>query len=129
MVRNVNVAANVAQAAWYVCPVCGNVLLGMGEAVIQCHGLQLMPLQAEAADEHHAVSITELEDEYFVQIRHEMSKQHYISFVAAVTTDGIHLTKLYPEGSAEARFKRRTLRQILFCFNQDGLFTAKPSRP
>lgn len=129
VVRNVNVAANVARAAWYVCPVCGNVLLGMGEAVIQCHGLRLAPLQAEAADEHHAVSITEVEDEYFVQIRHEMSKQHYISFVAAVTTDGIQLTKLYPEGSAEARFKRRTLRQILFCCNQDGLFTATPPRP
>lgn len=46
-----------------------------------------------------------IEDEYFVRIEHEMSKEHYISFVAAIFVDGIQMVKLYPEGNAEARFK------------------------
>lgn len=128
VVHNRNVAANVARASYHVCPVCGNVIVSMGDAVIQCHGLRLMPLQAEAADEQHAVSISEVEDEYFVQITHAMTKRHHIAFIAAVTADGIQLTKLYPEGAAEARFPRRGLRTLLFYCNQDGLFTARLPR-
>ena len=36
-----------------VCPVCGNVIHSMGEAVIHCHGIQLLPAEAEPADEQH----------------------------------------------------------------------------
>lgn len=128
VVHNGNVAANVTRARYHVCPVCGNIILSMGDAVIQCHGIRLTPLQAEDADEQHAVSICEVEDEYFVQITHAMTKRHHIAFMAAVTSDGIHLTKLYPEGNAEARFSRRGLRKLLFYCNQDGLFAVRLPR-
>lgn len=36
------------------------------------------------------------------------------------------LAKLYPEGSAEARFKIRGVRRILFYCNRDGLFMVDP---
>ena len=51
-----------------------------------------------------------------------MTKGHYISFVAAASSDDIQIVKLYPEGSAEARFKIRGVRRILFYCNRDGLF-------
>ena len=35
-VSNVNVSANVLRSKFYVCPLCGNVIHSMGEAVIQC---------------------------------------------------------------------------------------------
>ena len=38
-VTNVNVSANVLRTAFYVCPICGNIIHGMGEAVVQCHVL------------------------------------------------------------------------------------------
>ena len=121
-VKNANVASNMMKSHFYVCPVCGNVVHSMGEAVISCHGIQLTPEEAEVADERHAIAIEQVEDEYFVSIDHEMTKQHHISFIAAVSPDRIQLVKLYPEGNAEARFKRSSVRKLYFFCNRDGLF-------
>ena len=123
-IHNVNVSANMMRSKFYVCPVCGNIMHCMGEAVVQCHGVQLMPCQPEEADERHRLSIERVEDEYFVHIVHDMTKEHYISFIAAVSSDRVQMIKLYPEGNAEARFNPRGVRKILFYCNQDGLFSA-----
>ena len=121
-IHNENISANMLRSKFYVCPVCGNVIHSMGEAAIHCHGIQLTPLEAEPADEHHMAVIERIEDEYYVRIDHSMTKGHYISFVAAASSDDIQIVKLYPEGSAEARFKIRGVRRILFYCNRDGLF-------
>ena len=121
-IHNENISANMLRSKFYVCPVCGNVIHSMGEAAIHCHGIQLTPLEAEPADENHMAVIERVEDEYYVRIDHSMTKEHYISFVAAASSDDIQIVKLYPEGSAEARFKIRGVRRILFYCNRDGLF-------
>jgi len=124
-ISNVNVSANMLRSKFYVCPVCGNIIHSMGEAVIQCHGVQLLPCQAEEADEIHQISIERDADEFYVHIDHEMTKKHYITFIAALSGDRLQLTKLYPEGSAEARFKVNGVRKILYYCNRDGLFQMK----
>ncbi len=72
------------------------------------------------------IFIERIEDEYYVRIDHSMTKEHYISFVAATSSDGIQMVKFYPEGSAEARFKISGVRKIFFYCNHDGLFTFDP---
>ena len=125
-ISNVNVSANMLRSKFYVCPVCGNIIYSMGEAVIQCHGVQLLPCQAEEADEMHQIRIERDADEFYVHnIDHEMTKKHYITFIAALSGDRLQLTKLYPEGSAEARFKVNGVRKILYYCNRDGLFQMK----
>ncbi len=121
-IKNVNVSANMMRSLFYVCPVCGNVIHSMGEAVIHCHGVQLLPAEAELTDENHKVFIERVEDEYFVRIEHEMTKTHYISFIAAISSDRCQSVKLYPEGEAEARFKISGVKKIFFYCNRDGLF-------
>lgn len=123
MIENRNVSANMLRSKIFVCPVCGNVIHAMGEAVIHCHGVQLLPANPEPTDERHPVFTEKIEDEYYVRISHEMTKQHYISFIAAVSPDRMQLVKLYPEGGAEARFRIRGVRKILFFCNRDGLFS------
>lgn len=122
-VHNVNVSANMLRSKFYVCPVCGNVIHSMGEAVVQCHGILLSPCQPEETDEAHMVFVERIEDEYYVRIDHDMTKGHYISFVAALSADKIQMVKLYPEGNAEARFKIRGVKKILFYCNRDGLYS------
>lgn len=114
------------RSKFYVCPICGNVIHGMGEAAIHCHGILLEALEAEPTDEHHTVFIERVEDEYYVRLDHSMTKEHYISFVAAVSSDEMQMVKLYPEGNAEVRFKIRGVRRILFYCNRDGLFSFNP---
>jgi len=124
-VSNVNVSSNMVRSKFYVCPVCGNTIHAMGEAVIHCHGVQLLPAQPEEPDDHHPVSIEIVEDEYFVQVKHDMTKQHYISFIAAFSMDRLQMVRLYPEGNAEARFPLRGITRIFFYCNRDGLFSVR----
>ena len=125
-IHNANVSANMMRSKFYVCPVCGNVIHTMGEAAIHCHGILLTPLEAEPTDERHMIFIERVEDEYFVRIDHSMTKEHYISFVAAASSDDMQMVKLYPEGNAEVRFKLRGVRRIFLYCNRDGLFSINP---
>ena len=128
-VNNANTASNVLRSKLYVCPVCGNIIHAMGEVLVSCHGIRLSPLEAEKADERHPVTMERTEDEYYVRIEHEMTKGHYISFMAAFYSDRIQLVKLYPEGNAETRFKINGIRRVYFYCNRDGLFYADVPKP
>ena len=121
-VTNTNISANMRRSHFYICPVCGNILHSMGQAAVSCHGIALPPLEAGEPDASHTMTVEAVEDEYFVSVRHEMSRTHYISFLAAVSDDRLQLIRLYPEGNAEARIQRRGVQTIYACCNRDGLF-------
>ena len=121
-VTNRNRSANMTKAAFYVCPVCGNVILASGEAVVSCCGIILPGLEAEPAEEEHAIRMEKVEDEYYVTLDHPMTKDHYISFLAALSDQGIQLIKLYPEGNAEARFRISRVKKLYACCNRHGLY-------
>lgn len=127
-ISNGNISANMMRSKFYVCPVCGNTIHCMGEAVIHCHGVLLTPAEAEETDEEHMIFIERTEDEYYVRIDHAMTKAHYISFIAALSSDDIQMKKLYPEGNPEVRFKINGVKQIFFYCNRDGLFTIHVNR-
>lgn len=124
-IRNANRSANMMRGKWYVCPVCGNVIRASGEAVISCCGITLPPLEAEEPDAEHEISAVIAEDEYFVSLSHPMTKEHFISFLAAVSDMGVQLVKLYPEGNAEARFKINRVKQLFAYCNHHGLFRVR----
>ena len=123
-VINTNRSFNMLRSKIYVCPVCGNVIQSTGEAVVSCCGIVLPALEAEPEDDDHKLHIEKVEDEYYVTIPHEMSKNHYISFIMAVKDDGSEIKKLYPEGSAEAHFKIARTKYLLYYCNKHGLFKA-----
>ena len=124
-VVNRNVSANMLRTKFYVCPLCGNVLHATGEAVVSCCGIILPSLEAETPDESHAITVEKVEDEHFVTVHHDMSKQHYISFVAHVNSDRLQMVKLYPEGNAETRLSLRGRGYLYFYCNHHGLFRQK----
>ena len=83
------------------------------------------PLEAEDPDDDHSITIEDVEDEHFITVHHPMTKAHYISFVAYVTSDRIQMVKLYPEGNAQIRLQLRGLGYLYYCCNQHGLFRKK----
>ena len=125
-VHNKNRASNMLKGRFYVCPVCGNVVRSVGDAVVSCCGITLPPQEAEAPDEEHVLRVETVEDEYYVTLAHPMTKDHYISFLAAVSDQGMQFVKLYPEGNAEAYFKRSRVRKLFAFCNRHGLFELKP---
>ena len=124
-ITNTNRSANLLRSRLYVCPVCGNILHASGAAGISCCGVTLPPLEAETPEETHAAQIEEIEHELYVTIPHEMTKTHYISFLAYVTGDRFELVRLYPEGAAAACFFRRGHGRLLWYCNKHGLFEQK----
>ena len=121
-VCNTNISLNMRKVNFFVCPICGNVITSIGETVVSCCGVTLSALEVEKPDDKHKTCIECSEDEYYVTIDHEMSKKHYISFIAAVKDNSIELTKLYPESPAEARFKTSRTKSIYYYCNKHGLF-------
>ena len=124
-ITNRNVSANLLRCRFYVCPICGNVVHTLGEALVSCCGVTLPALEPEEGDDDHAVAIERVEDEHFFTIRHPMTKGHFISFMAFVTCDRMQLVKLYPEGNAEARIQLRGRGKLYWYCNRHGLFRKK----
>ena len=124
-ITNRNRSANMLRTKFYVCPVCGNILHAMGDVLVSCCGITLPALEAEPFDEDHALTIEKVEDEHFVSVRHDMTKQHYISFLAFVTSDRLQFVKLYPEGNAETRLHLRGRGFLYGYCNRHGLMKQK----
>ena len=124
-VINKNISSNILRSKFYVCPVCNNIIRTVGDAVISCCGITLPPLDAEDTDTEHQITIEKVEDEHFVVVNHDMTKEHYISFVAYLTSDRVQLVKFYPEGNAETRLNFRGSGVLYIYCNKHGLMKQK----
>lgn len=124
-VINRNVSSNILRSRFYVCPLCGNTVRSMGDAVVSCCGIALPPLEAEEADENHSITIEKVEDEHFITVNHSMTKEHYISFIAYLTTDRVQFVKFYPEGNADTRMQLRGRGELYIYCNKHGLMKRK----
>ena len=124
-ITNKNISANMMRCKFYICPVCGNIIHSTGNALVSCCGITLPPLEAEEADDNHPITVENVEDEQFITVNHPMTKEHFISFMAFVTSDRMQLVKLYPEGNAETRFQLRGRGYLYYYCNRHGLFRIK----
>ena len=127
-VVNANRASNMLKSKFYVCPVCGNVILARGDALISCCGIQLPALDAEEPDPAHTPEVQRVEDEFYITLNHPMNKDHYVSFFAYMTMDRTEIKALYPEGDAEARFFVRGSGWLYYYCNQHGLYKCRLDR-
>jgi len=124
-ITNKNTSANLLRSKFYVCPICGNMIHCSGETVVSCCGVTLPALEAEDVDESHLLRIENVEDEHFITVEHPMTKEHYISFIAFLTTDRIQAVKLYPEGNAQTRLQLRGRGMLYFYCNRHGLYRTR----
>ena len=125
MLENKNISANILRSKFYICPVCNNVIRSVGDAVVSCHGITLPPLEAEDVAEDHAITVEKVEDEHFITVNHEMTKTHFISFIAFLTADRVQFVKLYPEGNPETRMQLRGRGYLYIYCNKPGLMKKK----
>ncbi len=121
-ISNCNTSSNMNQAKQYVCPLCENIILSTGEALVSCCGSNLSILKPKSPDNYHTIQIERIEDELYIKVVHPMSKGHHISFILYRTDDRIEMVKLYPESEAECRFFYRRKGTLLIYCNKHGLF-------
>ncbi len=112
---------NMKKIKFYACPNCGSTLFCTGENEISCCGRKQAPLTTQQEDSGHSIHVEEIEEDYYITLQHEMSKQHYITFMAYVAYDRVLFIKLYPEQDAQARFPKMRGGVLYVCCSKHGL--------
>jgi len=125
---NEDTGGNMKKLRFYVCPACGAVLTSTGQATVSCCGKRLMPLAMAQAGPGQQLTVEEADGEYFITCGHEMTKEHFISFLAVLTGDSLLMKKLYPEWAMQARVPCTKGALLVWYCTQHGLF-CQPLRP
>ena len=113
---------NMKKMHFYVCPVCGNMITAMTDTGISCCGKKLQPLQPHKADENQKLNVARIENDFYITANHPMEREHYIPFVALLTSDTLMLRKLYPEWELQVRIPIFSHGRLLWYCNRHGLF-------
>ncbi len=117
---------NMKKTRFYVCPQCGNIITSTNDTDVSCCSRKLNSLVPKPVDEHHRFTAEEIEYDYYITFDHEMKKNHFINFIAYISSDTMIFIKLYPEQGSEVRFPRYQRDGILyFGCSEDGLFYSK----
>ncbi len=113
---------NMKKLAFYVCPNCNNLVTASGNATVSCCGKKLEAQTPIKALEDHRLVVDTVEDELYITSPHEMSKVHYLSFIAYVTGDRVLLVKQYPEWNMQVRFAKLGHGKLYFYCVEHGLY-------
>lgn len=116
------ISGNMKKIQFYVCPICGNIITALGDGNFSCCGITLSKQEAESVDEDHSISIETIDNEHCITMDHPMTKEHYISFIAYVTSDSAEIKKLYPEQDITVRFRKKGHGILLAFCNKHGMF-------
>ena len=120
--ENDAVGGNMKKGKFYVCPVCGNLLFSTAEASISCCGKKLTEAKPQKAEPDEKLMVEKIENELFITSGHEMTKEHYITFVALLTGDTLLLRKQYPEWDLQVRLPNIGHGLLVWGCSRDGLF-------
>ena len=122
MEENAMRSGNMKKTKFYVCPICGNVILAEGNANVVCCGIRLEEKEEKKSSDSQELK-TERTDstELYVSSDHCMTKEDYISFICYATSDSILLRKLYPEWGISFNFPCLGHGKILWYSEKEGL--------
>ena len=120
--QNKKETGNVQKTKFYVCPCCGSFLQGVGDFQVFCCGKTLEFLRAKQVEGVHTPTISEIENDFYVEFPHEMTKEHHVVFVAYIGVDRVLTIRLYPEQDCAVRLPKVCAGKIVFYCNQHGLF-------
>lgn len=118
--KNARSNGNINKLKFYVCQECGNLIFSTDGANVNCCGSRLEALTPKESD--GSVNAELLDGEWFVTSSHEMTKSHYIRFVAFINGDTAVVKKLYPEWTLETYIPYLAHGTLLWCCSRDGLF-------
>lgn len=113
---------NMKKMKFYICPDCGNVITAMTDTTISCCGKKLQAIEPKKAEGEEKLSVEVIENDYYISSEHEMVRDHYISFVALLTSDTMMLRKQYPEWGLQVRIPVFAHGRLLWYCSKHGLF-------
>lgn len=128
ILKNAEGALSMKKTEFYVCPHCQSFMQGIGESEVVCCGSKVEPCKVHNDTAEHEIRITDNDGEWFIRFNHEMSKEHYIEFVAYVTFDRVLTVRMYPEQSPEVRIPQMRGGCLYYYCNRHGLYKYTQSK-
>ena len=125
IIKNREEVGNMKRTKFYVCPNCASIMQGVGEGQVICCGKPVEALKAQMTDDNHLINISEIENDFYIEMNHEMTKEHFIGFVAYVGFDRVLMVRLYPEQDATVRFPKMFRGKMYYYCNKHGLYECK----
>ena len=125
LTQNVQEVGNMKKIKFYVCPQCGSIMQGTGKCQVVCCGKPVKALESKNVDDTHSIKISEIENDFYIELDHEMTKEHFISFVIYVGFDRVLTVRMYPEQDASVRIPGMFRGKLYFYCNKHGLFEYK----
>ena len=113
-------SGNLRKLQFYICPNCGNLITSTSDAAVSCCGKVLLPQRLQRAGEEIKVQL--IDREYQISSDHEMSREHYITFLALRSSEQILLRKLYAEWNLELYVPYIPGAMLIWHCKQHGLF-------
>lgn len=116
---------NMKKLRFYVCGSCGNIITATSDAAVTCCGSRLTAIEPRKAEDNDKLKTEIIDGEILITSDHEMTKEHYISFVAYQSENTFMMFKQYPEWAMQARLPLfRSGRLVWYC-NDCGLLWQK----
>ncbi len=121
--KNEKEKGDMKKIRFYVCPKCGNIITASSEAAVSCCGTKLTALEAKEAQDDEKLRIEDIGGEWFISSEHEMTKQHYISFVAFLSDSNVMMFRQYPEWNLQITMPLyRYGRLVWYCTNHGLMY-------
>lgn len=119
---NENTSANMKKSRFYICPICGNSIMAVGEGCFSCCGVTLPPLEAEPCDEAHSLTLEEVDGRVLCDYA-TRDEQDALHLSDCLCDSGLPGGGQALSGAGCLRPAAQKGRGILYaCCNRDGLF-------
>lgn len=98
ILENEKDSRNIRRLIFYTCSNCNNIISSTSQASIFCCSRKLEPLVPKDNVEVE-VDIKVIDIEYYISMKHSMTKDDYIMFTAYIKDDKYIINRMYPEQS------------------------------
>ncbi|MBP3267921.1 MAG: helix-turn-helix domain-containing protein [Ruminococcus sp.] len=119
--KNESEKGDMKKLKFYVCKDCGNIITAASETAVTCCGNKLSAPEPKKADEKDQLKIEDIGGEWYITSDHEMTKEHYISFVAYVSDSSVMMFRQYPEWSININLPMYRSGKLVWYCNKCGL--------
>lgn len=123
--KNSRESGNVKNTKFYVCQECNSMIQGTGACEIICCSKPVEALESQGTDDAHQLNISVVENDFYIEFHHQMTKEHFISFVSYVGFDRVLTVRMYPEQNATVRFPKMFRGKLYFYCTKHGLFECR----
>ena len=119
--KNESEKGDMKKLRFYVCRDCGNIITSASDAAVTCCGNKLSALEPKKADEAQQLKVEDTGGEWYITSDHEMTKEHFISFVAYVSDSSLMIFRQYPEWAVNVSLPMYRSGRIVWYCSKCGL--------